>query len=556
MNFVHRFFGESHAVSEGDRSAFSFAPDALRAPTYFVGKLADKIAFREAISALHHVVVSDLRFKARDKSAYLAWLAQNDVALLGQAAQRRADLQARAAPVREELARIDKRVMALEKPYLDAQRRYFTWLYANDRNAWVVLDPVVSVHPDEISFECFSLDESSYGRLACDHDVFESLGETACGTTNVDYSRALYGEFQRIRSYRETALTIDPSGFETATDAAAWREEKIDLPDSWTRGFLQVSCAMGLPSASFTLQPMDMANILAALKRRKELAGPRSLRFLLDPGKPVRVLIEPWGEVVDCPRAIYPGAERAEVRVWGRRRLMLLERTLPLAREIRVRLLGSGLPSFFTVDFGGLRFTLGLSGWTANDWATAGRFDLLAPRHEVDVDAAARVFAALSKNWIADEASLARDSGLDRPAVAAAMTRYAQAGRALYDVDKQVWRRRELTTTPLPFDQLRFAGPQDEKAERFARADLVTIGAVERKEGGRRVVAASVMDDARTFRCVMTLDGDDRMVEANCDCDHYRTNKLTRGPCAHMLATRRVVAERVDGRASSVARAL
>ena len=32
--------------------------------------------FREAISALHDVVISDLRFKVRDKSAYEAYLAE------------------------------------------------------------------------------------------------------------------------------------------------------------------------------------------------------------------------------------------------------------------------------------------------------------------------------------------------------------------------------------------------------------------------------------------------------------------------------------------------
>lgn len=554
MNFVHRFFGESAAVTQGDRTSLSFAPDALRAPTFFVGKLTRKLAFREAISALHHVVVSDQRFKARDKSAYLAWLARNDGALLAQANARSEALKAQAEPLREELRTLDKRIHALQKPFFDARQRYFKWLYESDRTAWIVLDPVVSVHPDEISFECFSLDESSYGRLACDHDVFESLGETAYGTTNVDYSRALYDEFQRIRSYRETTLTIDPGGFETATDEAAWREEKIELPDSWTRGFLQVSCAMGLKAASFTLQPMDMANILGRLKRRKEKAGPRSLRFLLDPGRPVRALIEPWGEILECPRSIYPGAEAAEIRVWGRRRLMLLERAMPLAKEIRVRLLGSGMPSFFTVDFGGLRFTLGLSGWTANDWTRAGQFDLLAPRHDVGEDAAARVFAALSEDWIADEARLAARSGLDRPSVAAAMATYAQAGRALYDIDKGLWRRRELTATPLAMAQLRFAGPEEEKAERFVRSDLVSLGAITRGESGRRVVTANVLDDGESRACALTLDADDRMVDARCDCSHYHTFKLTRGPCAHMLAARRFVAEQVDGRANRIAR--
>jgi len=41
----------------------------------------------------------------------------------------------------------------------------------------------------------------------------------------------------------------------------ALREEKIDLPDSWLRGFVQVSSAMALPATVVELHPMDLFNI-------------------------------------------------------------------------------------------------------------------------------------------------------------------------------------------------------------------------------------------------------------------------------------------------------
>ena len=252
------------------------------------------------------------------------------------------------------------------------------------------------MHPDEIFFECFSRDESTYGRLSCDHETFKRIGEISYGTTNIDYSHALYDEFQKIRSYRTTSLAIDPKGFDVQTTGEeAYREEKIDLPDSWVRGFLQVSSAMALPAHVVELHPMDMHSILARLAMRKERHGPRSLRFFLEPDKPVRVLIEPWGEVLEFRRSIYKGTTGAEIRLWGRRRLAILARALPLAKSVRLHLLGTGLPSFAVVDYGGLRFTLGLSGWTSNDWSRAGQFDLLAPRREVDEVTAQRVFDAL-----------------------------------------------------------------------------------------------------------------------------------------------------------------
>ena len=66
------------------------------------------------------------------------------------------------------------------------------------------------------------------------------------GTTNVDYSWDLYHHFQSLRSYRETRFRIDPQGFEVATgERPDYREEKIDLPNSWLRGFMQIQAAMG-----------------------------------------------------------------------------------------------------------------------------------------------------------------------------------------------------------------------------------------------------------------------------------------------------------------------
>ena len=73
MEFEYAYPGSTAVRNEGDRTELSFAPDTKRQPTYFSGELRQSVAFREAISALHAVVVSDLRFKPKDKTAYKAW---------------------------------------------------------------------------------------------------------------------------------------------------------------------------------------------------------------------------------------------------------------------------------------------------------------------------------------------------------------------------------------------------------------------------------------------------------------------------------------------------
>jgi hypothetical protein len=540
MEFQHRYYGATSASTSAEASQFSFAPDTLREPTFFTGEVADHLPFREAISALHHVVVSDTRFKPKDRTAYFAWLKDHEQQLLAEAMAQKEEIKPRIEVLRREQEEIHKQTNKIMAPFYAARKRYFDWLYKQDRDAWIVLDPVITVHPDEIFFECFSLDESSYGRLSCDHETFKRIGEISYGTTNIDYSHALYDEFQKIRSYRTTSLAIDPSGFQVQTiGEVLYREEKIDLPDSWVRGFLQVSSAMALPAHTVDLHPVDMHNILARLAARKERHGPRSLRFFLEPGSPVRVLIEPWGEVLTFRRSIYKGSAAAEIRLWGRRRLAILGRALPLARSVRLHLLGTGLPSFAVVDYGGLRFTLGLSGWTANDWSRAGQFDLLAPRAPVDDATAGAVFDALKSRYSATVAELAAATGFESAIVAAVLTAYTQAGRVMYDLDKKVFRLRELSRDPLPVAALRFASQQEANADRFIAANLVTVESIGERDA-RRVITGQVLDNAKPYKPMIVLDNDDRLVEARCDCYFYGHNKLMRGPCEHMLALRRI----------------
>jgi hypothetical protein len=540
MEFQHRYYGATAASTSAEASQFSFAPDTLREPTFFTGEVDGHLPFREAISALHHVVVSDMRFKPKDRMAYFAWLKDHEQQLLAEAMGQKDEIKARIDVLRREQEDINRQTSKIMAPFYAARKKYFDWLYTQNKDAWFVLDPVITVHPDEIFFECFSLDESSYGRLSCDHETFKQIGEISYGTTNIDYSHALYDEFQKIRSYRTTSLAIDPSGFQVQTTGEElYREEKIDLPDSWVRGFLQVSSAMALPAHTVDLHPVDMHNILARLGARKERHGPRSLRFFLQPGDPVRVLIEPWGEVLTFRRSIYKGSAAAEIRLWGRRRLAILARALPLARSVRLHLLGTGLPSFAVADYGGLRFTLGLSGWTSNDWSRAGQFDLLAPRQPVDDATAATVFDALQSRYSATVAGLAAATGFESAIVAAALTAYTQAGRVMYDLDKKVFRLRELSREPLPFARLRFASQQEENADRFIAANLVTVESIGEREG-RRVIHGQVLDNAKPYKPMITLDIDDRLVDARCDCYFYGHNKLMRGPCEHMLALRRL----------------
>lgn len=541
MLFDYKYSGSTSVSNSAGNTSMSFAPDISREPTFFIGKLNKKIAFREAISALHDVVVSDLRFKPKDKTEYKEWAAEQEKLWLGEfiANYQIEEVRRQIDELRQELKDVYQEKSRVMEPFYKARKEYFDYLYKNDRDAWFVLDPVITIHPDELFFECFSQDESSYGKLSCNYNVFTEINEFKCGTTNIDYSAQLYGEFQKIRGYKDTAFSIDPTGFETkTTNEATYKEVKIDLPESWVRGFLQVSTAMTLPATTFDLHPMDIFSICQMLRRFKEKEGPRAIRFILEPDKPIRIQFEPWYKEIVCQRSIYTGKEPQVIRIWGRRRLMILERLIPITQNFKVVLLGSGLPSFFMADMGDMTFTLGLSGWTANDWSRAGNFDLMAPRGNVDLSTKQKVFNALKENWFESADSLAKRLNINSNHISSSLTAYTQAGRVIYDLKAGVYRVRELTQEPLDFKALRFGSEQEKIAH-----ELINIGNVKMSSTTEIIeeklhIRAKVKEKNNTYQTLAVIDKDERLTDGSCECAFFKTNKLRKGPCQHILATR------------------
>ena len=542
MIFNYKYGGNTAIQNSSTKTGMSFAPDTYREPTYFVGALNKHIPFREAISTLHHVVVSDLRFKPKDKTAYKEWAAQQEEIWLAEYMAEQPDVKAKIEEVKKELQDVRKQKQTIMGPYNKAKADYFSFIYKRDRDAWFVLDPVITVHPDELFFECFSQDESTYGKLSCSYNVFKHINEFECGTTNIDYSAKLYNEFQKIRDYKETEFKVDPTGFTVkTTNEDDYKEVKIDLPDSWVRGFLQVSSAMSIPATRLDLHPMDVWNFCFILRRNRAKTSPRSMRYILIPGEPIRVIFEPWNREVVCKRSIYQGKTEQEIRVWGRRRLLILERLLPIAQNFTVYLLGTGLPSFYIADLGDMDFTLGLSGWTANDWSKAGNFDLMAPRAEVDSFTKKMVFDALKENWQEAPADLAARLGLKKETVLGALAAYTQAGSAIYDLNKNVYRVRELSHEPLPLEKLRFANDREARAYQLVTEEKAFDIQAKVVPDKGLALSGHVFDEKnqeRTYHVNLLIDRDQRMMEGTCSCNFYQQNKLYKGPCEHLLAVR------------------
>src|SRR5687768_3207466 len=129
MLFDFAYRGSSSVASSSAATEISFVPDARRQPTYFVAELRQKIEFREAISALHDVVVSDLRFKPKDKTAYKEWAAEREQIDWQAVAAQKSELGGKIKLLQDELTDLNSRQSARWKPFYDARRKYYDYLY-------------------------------------------------------------------------------------------------------------------------------------------------------------------------------------------------------------------------------------------------------------------------------------------------------------------------------------------------------------------------------------------------------------------------------------------
>ncbi len=542
------------------QAQLGLATNALRPQGYLKAHLKQVERTREVLSTLHAVVISDLRKKPKDRAAWQRWLAEQDLLFLQK-------LKTKNSAAKDELERIEQRLSELDarravrrKPFIAARRKYAEYVVNHSSELYWLFDPVVTVHPDEVFFEAFSQDESSYARVGLSRLLMDDEGEATFGTTNIDFSKALARHLERLRRYRDTTLAIGPGGVDVTVGDVVHREQKIPLPESWVNGFLQVQATMTMSLTQLTLRPIELHAILRALFQRRARTSPKALRFELSPGKPVRVVIEPWEMVIDTT-TIFMGHKDDVIRVWGRERLKLLSRLLPLANSVRVELAGFGLPSFWVVDLDGMSFTLGLSGWTDNDWtgtsakekgkADATRFELLTRRLDGSVDDLMKVYGALKDVRVASDDVVAAATGFGIDKTRSALSLLAQAGRATYDLRLRAYRHRDLffdSFTPAEAKAVTKAqsvgtSPTAQVAQRIFDGDGVRIIAhrptpADAEKPGYKL-SGSVKDPAGTVvRPQLHVDHDGQIISGSCTCKHFKEHALTKGPCEHLLALR------------------
>ena len=462
-------------------AALDFAANQLRKPVSFRGRVKEPLLLRQLLLAMHQGVISDLR-----------WSEEH-------------------------------------------------WL--------TTLDPVITVHHDQLFFEGFSSDQSIYVRLSAPLEVFEVEGEMRFGTTNIDFNFPLRAALRHLRSARRTVLRIGASGMGVTTSVGSAAldhfERKVDVPESWLKGFLQVQGALAMPAYRFDVHPADLLTVISFFQEHKAPRPPHGLRYEFTPGAPITAVLEPWNQRFTLRDALYSGYARS-VRLWGRKRLELLRDVLPYADRVEVSVLGRGLPHCYTCYCGPYRYMLALSGWIDNDWATDVAFELLAPRAPADTVSVMRVHSYLSEHVAAPAAQIVSDTGLPPAQVEQALFELCRAGRVMADPTTRQYRLRELFAEPLDASVLFAPDPRQLTAERLVAGGSVVLRSVTPPEESvdqrhETKALATVTEGESVYEVTVAVDGSGRLRFGRCQCEFFESNLMSRGPCVHIMATRLAV---------------
>jgi hypothetical protein len=520
---------------KANESALSIGTDLNRDPVYLSGEVKPSRAFAQAMLALG-AVVKIQRPVQKDHSDYQAWVSNEYLRILHERAPRfleeQSALLSRENELKAKRDQLNSKLRALETFVNSKKKAYFDWLYENDRNAWIVLDPIVSVQKDGTFFEAFSGDESIYARVYLPHTALESAEKPSLGTTNIDFSLLLEREFDRVRSYRPMSLTVGLNSVDFTTEAAVVEEEKIPLPETWVRGLVEVQSVLALAPTTFEMSSDALAEIIARLQSEKEKHGPRSLKFMLKPGQPIRIEIEPWGEIFADDWCTYEGDSEEMVRIWGRRRLSVLKDILVGTDRVKVRFLGSGMPSFWTVIKDGVELTIGLSGWSSNDWASKAKFSSFIPTSNVKEELIPVALESITKSGSTTTAELAKALSITIPEASVILQKLCLQGKAMFDPDRNLYRWRDL------FPTLDIYKEDDSSRElRGARSTKWEFSkTLDDVKDGIRYLSGSITMGQEVFKPLLELDLDNRPKYAQCSCPFYNFNKLRQGPCRHMIA--------------------
>ena len=573
MKVNYQYASPSMCIAKDGQTVLGLSPDLSRdEKVSFAGRLKNPLVFRDAMLMLREIVISDATQKKKERIEFFQWLESEIERKILEHQEYMPDVREQLsqdidatkndlASKQQEITNLIELKSTIQKEidsydawqdYYKIEKDFWKFLKERDMDLWFVLDPVITVHPDQVSFEAFSVDESIYGCLSIDINEFEMLQEPKLGTTNIDFSAKLAKEMERFRTYSKVELTVNPDGFSVDSGTMPEHiEKKIDLPETWIKGFNQVSAAASLGGLDIELSQVDMYDICSFLRRHKENTGPRYMKWILQPDQPIQILFEPFGKTLTL-KTIYTGEKAREEKIWGRRRWLVLEKIIPLAHKFTLRLLGFGMPQFIIADMGTMKLTTGFSSWSANDWVKGTAFNIMAGFiGDGNYD---KVYDLLKEiRYASLETIYQKLKDDDKVASKAGAGMLLKRGEGYYDAVNDIIRFRRLCNEPIPEELYKTTHMEMQVQNLLTKgAESFTLLFNDDNEfifqnnynmpnpKYKRYSARDTEDYNRQFdptQTQVTVDQDGQISKVHCECKEFKkgTRNISQ-PCSHILA--------------------
>lgn len=380
--------------------------------------------------------------------------------------------------------------------------RFYTPPGMNGRPT-LLSDPVVTSGGGVLRFEGFSSCCGAYVRADLLPDSYE--GEvTGKGTTSVDFNSPMRAALDKVRDAGGLSLSVGSNEFTIRSAGAAATERKVELPNRWLRGMVEVQSHQ------------------AGMKRRFEVSGVDALRLLRGLSKSRTARVPLW--IGRGPSGLYSTTKPVDdgVRVMDATRLRVLETLLPHCENLSAYADDAQQASAWVLDFGSARLTLAL---TAEPWrGFSGEGQALSAMMQVDDDVVSavlsRVRAQLQWQAALDVKVLAHELNVSTNVANDALRIIGASGLAGYDVHGGHYFHRVL-----PFDLSMLEGLHP----RLKDARSILAGA------GVKVVSQIPFDaevrSGDVTHHVREVDG-----ELRCTCAWFAKHQGERGPCKHVLA--------------------
>ncbi len=378
---------------------------------------------------------------------------------------------------------------------------------------WRYLDPVVTTAPDWVRLECFSSDAGVYARADLGPDVFHEGELGSDGTTNVDFGPDFAAQLATLRPGKQSAFEVGEDSVVLTTEGASAVEHKVELPERWVRGFLQVQAIQRAAEPFCQLDRVRSRALLNALPAQQASTSQLYLGAggTLTPRRPAGAAVE----------------------VNGVHRLRLLRRFVPQVEGLKVWTLGDGGPTFWLAEAGPARVTMGLSSATSQGFSGDGEA-LRSARREVDPTIVALARHLVGEGQRFTVAELARSLQVDEGVAGQLVDLLSEQGLLGYDLPEARYYPRDLPYTAATGFTVQ---PRDVNSRRLLAEGRIEVESREAVAEGTRF-RGWVEGDTATYRVEVLVAADGTIRDGDCTCRWVLDHGLTRGPCKHILALR------------------